>query len=159
MWTFESKVVPEKTMQTFFRQSGFSMVETLVALFVLAIGILGLSALHATSMRGGSSSHHRSQAVLIAYDAMDRLRSNRGAALNGSYDIAIADAPPAGDGNPPLVDDDLAEWFNVHVSLLPSGDALITCANTGICTVTVQWNDSRADASAIAQQFSFTSEI
>ncbi len=141
------------------KQFGFSLVETLVALFVLAIGILGLSALHATSMRGGSSSHHRSQAVLIAYDVMDRLRSNRNVALAGNYNMVITDAAPAGDGNPPLVDDDLAEWFGTHITLLPSGDAAINCANTGICTVTVQWDDSRADTSAGAQQFNFTSEI
>ena len=141
------------------KQSGFSLVETLVALFVLAIGILGLSALHATSMRGGSSSHHRSQAVLIAYDLMDRLRSNRAVALTGSYNLVLAAAPPAGDGNPPLVDGDLAEWFGTHIALLPAGDAGINCTNTGICTVTVQWDDSRADTSASAQQFNFTSEI
>ena len=141
------------------KQSGFSLVETLVALFVLAIGILGLSALHATSMRGGSSSHHRSQAVLIAYDVMDRLRSNRAVALAGSYNMVITDDPPVGDGNPPLVDDDLAEWFGTHVALLPAGDAIINCTNTGICTITVQWDDSRADTTAGAQQFNFTSEI
>lgn len=140
-------------------QAGFSMVETLVALFVLAIGILGLGALHATSMRGGSSAHHRSQAVLVAYDAMDRLRSNRTAALAGGYNIALTADPAAGDGNAPLVDDDLAQWFATHVALLPSGDALINCTNAGVCTVTVQWDDSRADATAGAQQFSFTSEI
>ena len=78
------------------KQTGFSMVETLVALFVLAVGILGLSSLHATSMRGGSSSYYRSQAVMIAYDAMDRMRSNRTVALAGSYNIAIGDSPPAG---------------------------------------------------------------
>ena len=141
------------------KQTGFSMVETLVALFVLAVGILGLSSLHATSMRGGSSSYYRSQAVMIAYDAMDRMRSNRTVALAGSYNIAIGDSPPAGDGNPPLVDDDLAEWFNTHVALLPAGDAIINCTNTGICTVTVQWDDSRADTNLAALQFSFTSEI
>ena len=134
------------------------LVETLVALFVLAIGILGLSALHATSIRGGSSAHQRSQAVLIAYDMMDRLRSNRTAALNGDYNIAI-DEGATGDGAAPLADDDLLQWFNAHVALLPSGDAIVNCANTGICTVTVQWDDSRADDSSAAQQFAFTSEI
>ena len=146
-------------MNKFRNQFGFSLIETLVARFVLAIGILGLSALHATSMRGGSSSQHRSQAVLIAYDVMDRLRSNRTVALAGNYNMVITDPAPVGDGNPPLVDDDLAEWFGAHVALLPAGDAIITCANTGICTVTVQWDDSRADTSAAAQQFNFTSEI
>jgi len=139
--------------------SGFSLIEVLVALLVLGLGGLGLAALQATTMRAGMSSHLRSQAVLIASDVMERLRSNRSAAMAGDYNITIAAVTPTGDGAAPLADDDLAEWFVNHLTLLPSGDALINCANTGICTVTVQWDDSRADASAGARQFSFMSEI
>ena len=145
------------------KQTGFSMIETMVALFILAVGILGLSALHATSLRGGSSSHYRSQAVLLAYDMMDRMRSARTEALAGGYNIVLT-ADPDGNGNgvPPVADDDLLDWFNVYLTLLPDGDAIIACDNAGICTVTMQWDDSRAeptDPSALTQQFSFTSEI
>ena len=143
------------------KQTGFSMIETMVALFILAVGILGLSALHATSLRGASSSHYRSQAVLLAYDMMDRMRSARTEALAGGYNIALTGNPAASltPGGPPVADDDLLDWFNVYLTLLPDGDAIIACDNAGICTVTMQWNDSRADANAATQQFSFTSEI
>lgn len=141
------------------RMRGFTMVETLVALFVLAIGVLGVTALHATSLRGGSSSHYRSQAALVAYDLMDRLRANRNAALNGDYNLAAGDDAPTGDGAAPLADDDLADWFDSHLSLLPGGRAVVACAADGICTVSVIWNDSRADPNAANQQFDFTSEI
>ena len=141
------------------KQTGFSMVETMVALFILAVGILGLSALHVTSLRGGSSAHYRSQAVLLAYDMMDRMRSARTEALAGGYNIGLAATPAAGDGVPPVADDDLFDWFTVYLPLLPNGDAIIACDNAGICTVTMQWDDSRADTDAVAQQFSFTSEI
>ncbi len=90
---------------------------------------------------------------------MDRLRSNRTAALAGNYNMALGDDAPVGDGNAPLVDDDLAELFAIHLSLLPSGDALISCANTRICTVTVQWDDGRAIGGSTSQQYTFTSEI
>ena len=144
------------------KQTGFSMIETMVALFILAVGILGLSALHATSLRGASSSHYRSQAVLLAYDMMDRMRSARTEALAGGYNIGIAADPGAGNAVPPVADDDLFDWFDVYLRILPSGDAIIACDNAGICTVTMQWDDSRAeptDPRALTQQFSFTSEI
>ena len=135
------------------------MVSIMVALFILAVGILGLSALHTTSLRGGSSAHFRSQAVLLAYDMMDRMRSARTEALAGGYNIGLAATPAAGDGVPPVADDDLFDWFTVYLTLLPNGDAIIACDNAGICTVTMQWDDSRADTNADMQQFSFTSEI
>ena len=138
------------------------MIETMVALFILAVGILGLSALHATSLRGASSSHYRSQAVLLAYDMMDRMRSARTEALAGGYNIVLATTPLPGDDAPPVADDDLFDWFDVYLRILPSGDAIIACDNAGICTVTMQWDDSRAeptDLNAVTQQFSFTSEI
>ena len=143
------------------KQTGFSMVETMVALFILAVGILGLSALHVTSLRGGSSAHYRSQAVLLAYDMMDRMRSARTEALAGGYNIGLAANPAASTtpGGPPVADDDLFDWFTVYLTLLPNGDAIIACDNAGICTVTMQWDDSRAETNADMQQFSFTSEI
>jgi type IV pilus assembly protein PilV len=135
------------------------MLEVMVSVFVLAVGLLGLASLQAFSIRGSASSEHRSQAVLVAYDIVDRMRSNQAAALAGAYNIELDDDIPTGDDAPPLADDDLANWFGSLLALLPAGDASINCDNTGRCTVVIQWDDSRAEVDAEERQFIFTSDI
>ncbi len=140
------------------RQSGFSLIEVLIALLVLAVGLLGLSALQAQGLRGGTSAHQRSQAVVLAYDMMERMRSNRLVAMNGQYNTAMGADPGPGDGAAPIVDDDIGDWFQNGLSLLPLGDGSINCDNAGVCTVTVQWDDSRSGG-GVGQQFIFVSQI
>ena len=68
---------------------GFTMVEMLVALVVLSIGMLGIAGLFAVSLRSGGSAIQRMQAVNLANDIADRIRSNRRAA--GAYTAATTD--------------------------------------------------------------------
>jgi type IV pilus assembly protein PilV len=56
---------------------GFTMVETLVALVVLAVGMLGIASLFLTTMRAGGSAISRMHAVNLAGDIADRIRANR----------------------------------------------------------------------------------
>lgn len=57
-------------------QQGLSMIEVLVALFILAIGIMGQMAMQMTSLASSQSSYYRSQAAAIANDFADRIRLN-----------------------------------------------------------------------------------
>ena len=59
------------------RSTGFSIIEVLVALLVLAIGLLGLAALQAQGLRFNHDAYVRTQATHLAYDIIDRMRSNR----------------------------------------------------------------------------------
>ena len=72
------------------KQSGFTMVEALVALVVLAIGLLGIAALYLDTLRAGRTAIYRTQAVALAADLADRIRSNRTAVA--AYNSAFADA-------------------------------------------------------------------
>lgn len=63
--------------------NGFTLVEVLVAVIVLAIGLLGLAGLQATSLRNNQSSYNRGQATELAYDIADRMRAN--SSVPGSY--------------------------------------------------------------------------
>ena len=54
-------------------QSGFSMIEMLMAAFILAIGILGLTMLQVMSMRAASGSRNLSTAVQVAERIMDQI--------------------------------------------------------------------------------------
>ena len=58
------------------RQSGLSMIELLVAVLVMGIGVLGISALQMVSLQNNRAALYRAEAVQAAYDVMDRIRAN-----------------------------------------------------------------------------------
>lgn len=72
------------------------MIELLVAVLVLAIGVLGITALQMVSLQNNRGALFRAEAVQLAYDMMDRIRANPGAAVAGAaYDgLGIAAGPP-----------------------------------------------------------------
>ncbi len=67
---------------------GFSLIEVLIALVVLAIGLLGLATLQMTSLQFNSDAYLRSQATVLAYDIADRMRSNMTGVVAGNYTVA-----------------------------------------------------------------------
>lgn len=72
---------------------GFTLIEVLVALLVLSIGLLGLAALQNTALQFNTDSYQRTQATLLAYDILDRMRTNPSAVSAGNYDVpASSDA-------------------------------------------------------------------
>jgi type IV pilus assembly protein PilV len=73
-------------------QVGFSLIEVLVALLVLSIGLLGLAMLQVQGMKFNSDAYFRTQATILAYDMIDRMRSNHVAAGLGAYDLGTATA-------------------------------------------------------------------
>ena len=118
-------------------QRGTTLIETLVALVVLSVGLLGIAALQMTTLRNNRGAHLRSQAQVMAYDIADRMRANRTAALANAYVIAIA-ATPSGSG---LALADLQEWKNTLAATLPGGDARIS--RTGeMFEIRIQWTDT-----------------
>ena len=56
---------------------GFTIVEALVALVVLAVGMLGIASLYVTTLRASGSATSRMQAINLAGDLGDRIRANR----------------------------------------------------------------------------------
>lgn len=122
----------------FHPESGFSLLEVLVALVVLSLGILGVSGLITVSLKNGHSAMLRAQAAQHAYDMLDRMRVNRSAALNGKYDLAMAAPAPTGST---LEDKDRAGWL-AALATLPEGDGEISVGADGKATVKVQWDEA-----------------
>ncbi len=79
------------------RQQGLSMIELLVAVLVLAIGVLGITALQMVSLQNNRGALYRAEAVQLAYDMMDRIRANpEGAVPGAAYSgLALGAGPPA----------------------------------------------------------------
>lgn len=58
-------------------QRGFTLLEILIAVLVLAIGLLGFAALQMGGLAGAQDNAMRAQALTVAGDLADRLRANR----------------------------------------------------------------------------------
>lgn len=105
------------------RAAGFSLVEVLVALVVMAVGLLGIAGLYVEGLRAGRTAVYRSAAVNLASDMADRIRANP----EGTYE---GDGPGAeggcvnggGDCDPDtLAADDWARWLDDLEERLPAG--------------------------------------
>ncbi|MFN2308477.1 MAG: type IV pilus modification protein PilV [Gammaproteobacteria bacterium] len=120
------------------RARGVSLIEILITVLVLAIGLLGLAGLQATSLRNNQGAYTRTQATYLAYEIADAMRANITVARAGGYNLGFGDAP-AGGG---IVGDDLTAWRDRVIALLPGGEGAISQAGN-IFTISVRWDDSR----------------
>lgn len=58
------------------RESGFSLLEVIITMAILAIGLLGLAGLQARALNAEAESYARAQAVMLATEMADRMNSN-----------------------------------------------------------------------------------
>lgn len=58
------------------QQAGFGLLEVLIAMLILAIGVMGFSAMQARSMQSSDDSLLRTKAMSIAHDLNERIRNN-----------------------------------------------------------------------------------
>jgi type IV pilus assembly protein PilV len=128
-------------------QRGVGLIEVLVAVLILALGLLGMAGLQSKSLRANQSSYARSQAVMLSYYMMDAMRADRASALLGNYNQTSLCNADAITGST-LSDNNLRDWVDSLRDAL--GDQPTTCGSvacdstTGICTVGVIWDDERA---------------
>jgi len=132
-----------------FRQRGLTMIESLVALVVISIGLLGIAALQLTAMQQNSSALHQSKAVWAGYTMADRILANNirfadysGIDTNASYSQDCMNSPCTNDQ---LVTADAAEWTDT-VRNLPGGRGQVT-GNANQLVIMVMWDDEGTGAS------------
>ncbi len=66
-------------MRTYSRhhsQSGFTLLEVLVSVFVLSVGLLGIASLQLTSKRTNYEAVQRTNATMLAQELLERIRAN-----------------------------------------------------------------------------------
>jgi type IV pilus assembly protein PilV len=137
-----------------FNQQGSSMLEVLVAIVVLSLGMLGLAALQGVTFKNNANANLRSQAVIQAYDILDRMRAN--AANKADYAINLADSAPASPST--LPQNDQSQWLTNLADTLPSGDGGIT-VNGDEVVVTIQWSERVGAGENSVQQLTFSTQI
>lgn len=127
------------------KNTGFTLIEVLIAMLVLAVGLLGLAGLQATSLKNNQSAYNRSQATQLAYDLADRMRANVAGKTTYTTGTATATAAcltTAGCTKEAMAENDLKEWNDAITATLPSGAGTIT-VTAGIYTITINWDDNR----------------
>ncbi len=79
-------------------QRGTTMIEVLIAIVILAFGLLGLIGLQGKVQVGEVESYQRAQAVVLLNDMVDRINANRGTAdtyVSASvFGTGLVDASP-----------------------------------------------------------------
>ena len=126
--------------------SGFTLLEVLITLVILAIGLLGLAGLQAIGLQQNHSAYQRTQATLLAYDIADRMRANIDAIDN--YRTAVPQSKPAcltspGCASIVMAQHDLYEWDLALKDALPTPVAAITNGAAGTYLIRITWLDDR----------------
>ncbi|HZE61703.1 MAG TPA: type IV pilus modification protein PilV [Burkholderiales bacterium] len=70
------------------RQTGFNMLEILFSLLIVTTGLLGLAGTQVVAQRAEQESYQRAQAIVLMTDIVDRINTNRKAAI--CYNISDA---------------------------------------------------------------------
>ena len=67
------------------KQSGFSLIEIMVAALVLSIGILGVAGLQIVALKGTQQSSMKQQAASVLQSLTERMHSNKQGVIAGNY--------------------------------------------------------------------------
>jgi type IV pilus assembly protein PilV len=146
------------------KNTGFTLIEVLIAMLVLAVGLLGLAGLQVTSLNNNQRAYFRSQATQLAYDMADRMRTN---ITLGNYNNQAAtndDCKAAACTPAQMAGYDLKQWNDQLAAQLPSGQGIVCLDSTPVdvsskavpnCdglgsayAIKIWWDDDRSGAAA-----------
>jgi type IV pilus assembly protein PilV len=101
-----------RTTRQLKRQQGAAMLESLIAMLIVAFGVLGFVGLQARTAVTNLEGYQRAQAMILLNDMVQRVSSNRTAAA--SYVLTAqyvgASTPPTTCPTTTVADQDLCEW-------------------------------------------------
>ena len=145
------------------RQHGFSLIEAMVALLIIAVGLLGVAGLQALGMNTTSSSRSRAIASVLASNMAAYMNSNPAYWENVATSATFTVTPGVANHVNPLPTGstancattqcsaaqmatwDLTQWSQSdQLGLLPTGEGMVSYNNaTKVWTVSVGWRQKR----------------
>lgn len=149
------------------RERGFTMLEVLISIVVIAFGMLGVAGLQAFALKNSQGASFRSVATVLANDLIDRMRANPQGASTNAYANGATMGTVAKNDNclnltacnaTSLAQHDLFEWTTAVAAALPNGAAYVCqddsptdgtsetnaeCSGTGPLVIKIWWIDDR----------------
>lgn len=127
-------------------QHGFALTESLITLFILSIGLLGLASLQLNAIKHQQESEFRLMAINQANAIADRMRANIAGAKSGAYNglasqvsfssCSICNAHQ-------LAQKDRYEWNQDNMHYLPSGQGEIISLGGDLFEITIRWDNQK----------------
>lgn len=137
------------------QQKGVGLMEVLVALLILAIGVLGFVALQYRAIEASTEGENRIQAINLARDVAEKIRSNRpsiDAYVAGLSATGVTELPTPNCFNVYCSSNQKASFDSalVHLSAARMGMSvnMLTCPGIGNSRrcIYVAWGDTAATA-------------
>jgi type IV pilus assembly protein PilV len=149
------------------RQGGFTLLEILVSLLLIAIGVLGTAGLQALSLKINQGGSLRSQAVVLGLDFVERIEANNVATVAGKYAPATYPTSYTKDCTAAYcTTDELATYdlvtFKARVNqYLPNSTVTVAVSGTGpyTYTVTINWVERISKGKGTAVTTSGTTSV
>lgn len=145
-----------KKLKSKHQHGGFSLIEVLVALLILAIGVLGIAALQFKALRYSHDANLRTQISYLASDIADKMRINRnnigsyaGASADHSVDVTDLGNKTCTITNGASATNDLNCWHNQIDSLLPHGSTAAISVSGSLYTITMGWTDREGETHTV----------
>jgi len=146
-------------MNKMLKTQGFTLLEVMISIAILAIGMLGIAGLQMVSIEHNNAAYLRSQAITISQDIVERMRNNPDAVNANKFDSIDSDNISAissacltaaeGCTSDALADIDLYQWAQTITSIngdntrqqLPNAQATVTVdgTNANLFTINVTW--------------------
>lgn len=149
-----NRLAPTPSLQT-----GASLIEVLISVFVLAVGVLGIAAMQANALRNNQGAYEQSAAVFLSHSILDAMRASMiaNAARPGEMVVRpdyntggyLCNVSETSGGS--LAANDLKRWIkNIQDNLNGGATSTDACgqvecsaSDPNLCTARVRWNSSR----------------
>lgn len=141
------------------KNSGFSMLEVLVTILIIAIALLGSAGLQAYAIKTGQGGQFRNQAAFYMSDIVERMSANKIYATSGvGYSTTLATTADC--ANTICTPDvlaayDVTRWRLDIASAVPGGTGTITqttAGNPSTYAIRVGWTDRKTDVNYATAQ-------
>ena len=130
---------------------GFTLVEALVSMVILAVGLLGIAGMQAKGLKSTGNANSITRASHLAENIIERMRGNPQGVDGGNYNVSPVNGTTPTDPkclptctSATLAQTDLFVWGQALSSILPSGFGGVVDQGDETFIVTVTWSDVTA---------------